>query len=288
MTAVTFWFDFLSPYSWLAFDRAREFAAGHGVEWVLRPVVFGAILDATGLVGPGEVLAKRNGAMRDVAIQAADRGLDFVGPPLHPFRSLAALRVACLYQDTPKMFDLCRALFAAAWERGRDLTDTATLGEVLESCGESAANLDQRIQDPAIKALLRSNTETAIAKGVYGVPTFEAGGELFWGRTGSSTSGAPSRARCRSRPLGCVRCSRGRSRRAVSALRAVDRSRRARSISAMGCSLDCHRLTGRRSRIDTHHATAAARGSCRRSSGGSPSTCRTGAMTVRSGRGCRV
>lgn len=182
MTPVTFWFDFISPYSWLAFDRAEEFAAEHGVTWELRPVVFGAILDATGLVGPGEVLAKRDGALRDVAIQAADRGLEFVGPPAHPYRSLEALRAACLWQDQPEMFAVCRALFAAAWERGVDLTDPTALAGALTDAGFGRSDLDAALRAPEIKALLRTNTETAIARGVYGVPTFDADGELFWGQ----------------------------------------------------------------------------------------------------------
>ncbi|MCA8942217.1 MAG: 2-hydroxychromene-2-carboxylate isomerase [Planctomycetes bacterium] len=182
MREVTFWFDFLSPYSWLAFDRAHEFAAEHQIIWRLRPIVFGAILDATGLVGPGEVRSKRDGAMRDVEIQARDRGLTFVGPPAHPFRSLDALRAACLFQDRPPMFDVCRALFAAAWELGRDLTDRIEIASALERAGHPVENLAAAIQDPAIKQCLRTNTEQAIARGVYGVPTFDAAGELFWGQ----------------------------------------------------------------------------------------------------------
>lgn len=181
---VTFWFDFVSPYSWLALEKAPAFAAAHDVEFVLRPVVFGAILDACGLVGPGEVVAKRDGALRDIQIHAADLGVPFAGPPAHPFRSLAALRAACLWQDRDGMMAACRALAGAAWAEGGDLAELATIERALRSCGELdvPTDLAAALQDPAIKSRLRQNTEEAVGRGVYGVPTFEAGGELFWGQ----------------------------------------------------------------------------------------------------------
>lgn len=189
LTEVSFWFDFLSPYSWLACDRASEFAREHGVRWRYRPVVFGAILDATELVGPGEVLAKRDGMLRDVQIHAADRGLRFVGPPEHPFRSLEVLRTACFWQDRDEVAVVCRALFAAIWEQGLDLASGGCVDRieaVLVAAGiEVPRPVGELVQDPEIKLRLRQNTEEAIAQGVYGVPSFRAvaaGAELFWGQ----------------------------------------------------------------------------------------------------------
>ncbi len=82
------------------------------------------------------------------------------------------------------MFAVCRALFAAIWEDGRDATDATTLQEVLEPVvgARESSSIAERITDPAIKEVLRANTSEALARGVYGVPTFEAAGELFWGQ----------------------------------------------------------------------------------------------------------
>lgn len=182
MKEVEFFFDLISPYSWLALARAESFAAAHGVRWRVQPVVYGAILDATGLVGPGEIDVKRRAMAADVARLARRDGLQFVGPPAHPFRSLEALRAVCVFQDDARALSLARALAAACWEQGRDLTDAAVLADVVARAGLPAADLAARIADPAVKARLRANTERALALGVFGVPTFCVDGELFWGQ----------------------------------------------------------------------------------------------------------
>ena len=180
--SVEFCFDLISPYSWLALTRAAAFAEQHGVHWRLRPVVYGAILDATGLIGPGEQPAKRRAMAADVARWAHALGLRFTGPPAHPFRSLEALRTVCLFADDPRALALSRALAGACWEDGRDLTDPAVLADVVGSVGLDAGDLRARIGAPAIKARLRQNTDTALAAGVFGVPTFLVDGQLFWGQ----------------------------------------------------------------------------------------------------------
>lgn len=179
---VEFCFDLISPYSWLALARAEAFAEEHDVRWLLRPVVYGAILDATGLVGPGEQRSKRRAMAADVARLAHGAGLRFTGPPAHPFRSLEALRTVCLFASDPRVLLLSRALAGACWEDGRDLTDVGVLTDIVGQVGLDAADLATRIGAPAIKAQLRSNTERAIAAGVFGVPTFLVDGQLFWGQ----------------------------------------------------------------------------------------------------------
>jgi len=88
---VRFYLDFVSPYTYLALMRAHEFARANQVEWQLRPVVYGALLDVTGLVGPVEAPAKRRYTHRDILRSARLSGIPLAGPPEHPFRSLEAL-----------------------------------------------------------------------------------------------------------------------------------------------------------------------------------------------------
>jgi 2-hydroxychromene-2-carboxylate isomerase len=178
---VRFHFDFISPYSWLALMEADAFAERHRVSWEPRPVVYGALLDATGLIGPAEVDIKRRYTFHDVARCAAQSGLRLVGPPAHPFRSLEALRTACLFVDEPRAIGLCARLAHAAWGQGRDLTDLAVLAEVVGESGFDATGLGQRIVADEVKLRLRRYTEQALADGVFGVPSFLHDGELFWG-----------------------------------------------------------------------------------------------------------
>ncbi len=178
---VTLHFDFVSPYSWLALMQVEEFGRRFGVQWVIRPVVYAALLDAAELVGPAEVPAKREYTAFDVHRCAHRLGLRPVGPPEHPFRSIEALRVACLHQDDPGGLRLAVRIADACWSDGQSLTDLAVLQEIVAATGFEAVELGRRIARPEVKNLLRTNTERAIARGVFGVPSFIHDDELYWG-----------------------------------------------------------------------------------------------------------
>lgn len=181
MPAVALYLDFISPYTWLALHGAESFAAEHGVEWRVEPVVYGALLNSTGLVGPVETPAKRRYTFDDVARCAQRMGLQLVGPPAHPFRSLEALRAMSLFRSDPGALELARAIADAAWMRGADLTRVEVLAEVIGATGRDVSRLGERVAAPETKAALIAGTERALAAGVFGVPTFEWEGELFWG-----------------------------------------------------------------------------------------------------------
>ncbi len=182
MIDVAFYFDFVSPYSYLALVQASRFAAEHGVRFDPRPVVYGKILDATGLVGPAEVEAKRRYTFADILRNAHLLGIPLVGPPAHPFRSLEALRTVTLFRSDPRALELAIALSSACWGEGRDLTDMAVIDEVVIRTGLDAGGLAGRIETSEVKDALATATAGAIAAGVFGVPTFVVGDELFWGQ----------------------------------------------------------------------------------------------------------
>lgn len=177
---VTFYFDPVSPYAWLAANALERIeATGARVEF--RPVLFAALLNAHGNIGPAEVPAKRAYIFRDVMREAARAGLQFKGPPGHPFNPLMALRIclALTRQDERRRFAL--AVMSACWERGEDVSDPAVLLQVAASCGLDGPALQSAAQQSASKTKLATDTENAIADGVFGVPTFKVGAELFWG-----------------------------------------------------------------------------------------------------------
>jgi len=174
-------FDFVSPYSWLALLQARAFAREHDLCWQVRPVVYAALLDASGLVGPAESPAKRRYTFRDVQRCAQRLGVALEGPPAHPFRSIEALRTICLFEDHPRALALAVRLADACWGEGRDLTDVAELARLVAELDLESDRLARRIATAEVKAALRRNTEWAVELGVFGVPTFVHHGELFWG-----------------------------------------------------------------------------------------------------------
>ena len=177
---VTLYFDPVSPYAWLAAGAiARIEAAGAVLQ--LQPVLFAAMLNAHGQKGPAEIDAKRLYTFRDVMRQAATQGLVFQGPPGHPFNPLLALRMcaALTHKDQRRRFAL--TVLAACWERGEDVSARATLVRLADACDLDGAALADAALQPDVKARLAADTERAIADGVFGVPTFRIGNELFWG-----------------------------------------------------------------------------------------------------------
>lgn len=176
-----FYLDFISPYTWLALMQAERFAEDHGVGWEPRPVVYAALLDAHGLVGPAETPAKRRYTFQDVARSSHRLGLRLCGPPEHPFRSLDALRTLYLFRREPQALRLAVRLSDACWGDGRSLTDLAVLRDVVAHVGLDPADLAQRISAVEVKQGLRELTDEALRQGVFGVPTFAYGEELFWG-----------------------------------------------------------------------------------------------------------
>ncbi len=177
---VTFYFDPVSPYAWLA-AKALDRIEAAGAQIVFQPVLFAALLNAHGNIGPAEVPAKRAYIFRDVMREAARAGLQFTGPPGHPFNPLQALRmcVAVTRQDERRRFAL--AVMRACWGHGEDVSDPAVLLKIANDCGLDGAAVQAATQQADVKMQLQAATDNAIAAGVFGVPTFQIGTELFWG-----------------------------------------------------------------------------------------------------------
>lgn len=172
MRALTLYFDFVSPYSYIAFKRLHELPQGLSVE--LKPVLFAALLDHFGQKGPAEVPVKRRWTYRWCTWWAKSLGIPFRFPASHPFNPLHHLRLAIAAGTTP---DAVGRIFDAIWTTGAEAADPKAFAALAQALGVDAA----RLGAPEVKDALRRNTEEAAAHGVFGVPTFEADGELFWG-----------------------------------------------------------------------------------------------------------
>lgn len=177
---VVFHFDFISPYSYLASQlidrdpRLREV----GVTDV--PVVLGTILSRRGVMGPGEIPARRRQQLEDVMLLCQHYDLPFEGPPTHPFNSIYALRSTASIEDLDTRRAFVRACFEAAWVEGKDLAEPA----VVRDCGTRiglALDPIERASDPALRKALKDNTARAYANGAWGVPTFIVDDLLFFG-----------------------------------------------------------------------------------------------------------
>lgn len=172
MPALRWYFDFISPFSYLQWQKLRPMVRDRAIELV--PVAFGAVLEARGQKGPAEIAGKREFTYRHVLWQARREGVALRFPPAHPFNPLAALRLCLVAGSTPEAVD---AIFDWIWRRGEAGDSVEALAPVIDALGVQA----EALGDDTTKAALRENTEAALVAGVFGVPTLSIGDELFWG-----------------------------------------------------------------------------------------------------------
>ena len=166
------YFDFVSPFSYLQCERLQA----HAASMRPRPVVFAAILDANGQKGPAEIAAKRVFSYRFVVWRAKSLGIPFRFPHAHPFNPIALLRLAIACDCR---LDAITEIFRFVWRDGRLPDLPIEWVELADRLG--IADAERRVAEADVKAALRCETDAAIARGVFGVPTIAVGSELFWG-----------------------------------------------------------------------------------------------------------
>ncbi len=175
MTREAHWyFDFISPYSYLQLGSFDRLPAGLKLRPV--PVLFAGLLNHWGNTGPAEIPAKRRQMYRYCHWLAEKRGMPFKLPPRHPFNPLTLLRLAIALDGD---LDVVRTIFHHVWGEGNDGQHEDSLHALATKLG--VKNMEALTSDPVVKAKLRQNTEDAIEKGVFGVPAFLIDGEIFWG-----------------------------------------------------------------------------------------------------------
>jgi len=179
---VEFLFDYGSPFSYLADTQLAGIAARTGASIVYRPMLLGAVLKATGNASPMAVPAKGRYMARELERWAKRYGVRFQPNPF-PFlaNTLRLMRGAVASQRLGVFDRYHPAVFAATWADAEDLGDEGAFREVLQRAGVDADELSRAIDAPETKAELRSATEIAIERGVFGAPTVFVGDEMFWG-----------------------------------------------------------------------------------------------------------
>jgi 2-hydroxychromene-2-carboxylate isomerase len=180
MKHITFYFDVISPYAYLAFEKLPQALLGLSYQAHYRPVVFGAILKHFGQLGPAEIAPKRAWTYRQIQWLAREQGTELQMPASHPFNPIALLRLALAVQaqgeaGTCNRF-ITESVFRHVWLGGQDAGDEQRMQALTEQLKPLRA-----LDDPAIKDQLKANTDAAIAAGVFGVPLIEVDGQHFWG-----------------------------------------------------------------------------------------------------------
>ena len=180
---IDFYFDFSSPYGYLAAAQIDDLAARHGREVAWRPILLGAVFPQTGSQPLLNIPLKGDYARRDMARSARLLGIPFQVPGNFPFMSVAACRAFYWLhdQDPAKAVALAKALYREAFAEGRSIDSAAAVVKVAEAEGVDGEALAAALTDAGVKQRLRDEVDQAIAKGVFGSPLIVIDGEPFWG-----------------------------------------------------------------------------------------------------------
>ena len=187
MKTVEFYYDLVSPYSYLAHREVSRICDEHGAELSLRPMLLGAVHNAVGLQAPIETEAKARYQARDIRRWAEHYGLPMDFPEPFPFRTLKTMRAAMFLEERGELEAFTREAFALYWEEGcapKGLREVDEDGPVSEAARRIGADPDEVLagaSTPEAKEALKKATGEAVERGVFGAPAFFVGDEMFWG-----------------------------------------------------------------------------------------------------------
>ena len=181
---IEFWFDFSSPYSYLASEKIEELAARYGRTVAFKPTLLGVIFRTTGGVPLTELVPpKANYFVHDFERSARFAGVPFRKPSVFPIATVNAARAFVWLQqrDEALAARFLHAAFRAYFAQDRNLAEPEVLAAVASEVGVDPVQLARGIQEPAIKDRLKALVDESIARGVFGAPTIFVDGEMFWG-----------------------------------------------------------------------------------------------------------
>ena len=187
MRTVKFYYDLVSPYSYLAHREVSRICGENGAELSLKPMLLGAVHNAVGLQAPIEIEAKARYQARDIRRWAEHYGLPMDFPEPFPFRTLKTMRAAMFLKERGELEAFTREAFALYWEEGgapMGLQQVDEDGPVSEAARRIGADPDEVLAGasaPEAKEALKAATGEAVERGVFGAPAFFVGEEMFWG-----------------------------------------------------------------------------------------------------------
>ncbi len=177
-----FYFDFLSPYSYLAFQwikKNKTLLKSLNIEIEYHPTILSKLIHSYETKGPAEIKSKRDYLFKDCVRYSNVNNIEFNTPKTLPFNSLYALRLVLACEDSKK-FELIDAIFNKGWARGEEIGEEEDLLEVLKEI-DLPESLMEETTSKDVRKKLKGVLKSALDKGVFGLPTFIYKDELFWG-----------------------------------------------------------------------------------------------------------
>ena len=180
---IDFYFDFSSPYVYLASRRIDALAAAHGRKVIWRPILLGVAFKATGGAPLPSIPIKGVYAMRDFLRSARFHGIPYKQPATFPVSTISAVRTFYWLQDrdAAKAVELAKALYNAYFTEDVDISKQEVVAQIAGKLGVKAEDLAAALNDQAVKDRTKKEVDAAVAHGVFGSPYIIVDGEPFWG-----------------------------------------------------------------------------------------------------------
>lgn len=178
---VEFFFDYGSPFTYLAWTQLPALAERTGATIVYRPMLLGGLFKEIGNASPASVPAKGTYMTQDLKRCAAHLGVPFERNSNFPIMTLGLMRGAYASQKAGCFDEYCKAVFAGIWNEDRNLNEPSEIHKMLVDNGLDADALIAGTQDPEVKEALKSATAEAASRGAFGAPTFFVGDDMFFG-----------------------------------------------------------------------------------------------------------
>ena len=177
-----FYFDFVSPYSFLAHKEVRKIEKKEGIKIRYKPILVGGLHNLHGIKAPAFIPAKAKHMIRDCKLIALKNGVKFKFNSYFPIRSLVLMRgVLVAEEDNYKSYYI-DSIFNAIWQDGLNLNDENIFLKILKNLNVNPKTFMLRIASSSIKDSLRQKTSEAFQKGIFGAPSFVSNNKIFWGQ----------------------------------------------------------------------------------------------------------
>ena len=181
---VDFYFDVGSPAAYLAWQRLPRICEETGATLAYKPMLLGGVFQATGNQSPMNIPAKGRYLTADFERFARRGGVAFRHNPFFPINTLTLMRgvTGLQMKDAARMVPYTDAVYRAIWRDAMNMNDPAVVAEVLRHAEFDPAALMALASDPEVKERLKAQTQKAVARGIFGAPTFFVGDEMYWGQ----------------------------------------------------------------------------------------------------------
>ena len=178
---IDFYFDFISPYSYLAYKKFETYNQDNKINIIFKPILLGGLHNLGGITPPAFNERKMKNMKNDCELIASKNKIKFKWNTKFPINSLYLMRGYLSINDENKkiFFDIC---FDAYWKNNIDISDEENVNKILETCKIDKFTYDNDIKQKAIKDELRTLTDAAFQKDIFGAPTFVVNNKIFWGQ----------------------------------------------------------------------------------------------------------